>query len=383
MFFQTLSNKIETVYWYEGEILNLLPKNIQLYTWSYNHYLKNYINIDYLSLYEEKSNFEECIPNDYWDEYSTKKNVLLHNLNALANAKIDINISPWWNLIPYTVLDEYCNTKNKIFDFILKTKNKPSYYDLLYNTCCLLKNIEFKTSDFKHVTIYDMFGTITGRLVTRKPGVPVLTMSKIERKQIKPSTFDGMFLSLDYNAFEVRVLLGLVGENQPYGDLHTWNNTNIFKHCLSKYDTSILERQTAKKKFFAWLYSNDYNEQLESVYKKNKLIEKFYKNKKIINGYGKEIECDKERALNYLIQSTAAFLFYEQALKIYNYLISGNYKSFIRFLIHDDIVIDLEIEEKRLAKELVEVFANTRYGYFPINVKIGTNLRDIKVLTRQ
>ncbi len=71
-----------------------------------------------------------------------------------------------------------------------------------------------------------MWGTKTGRMTTRKHYFPILTLDSDYRSIIKPT--NDYFVELDYNAAELRVLLGLSGKEQPIEDLHTWNLNNVY-----------------------------------------------------------------------------------------------------------------------------------------------------------
>ncbi len=87
---------------------------------------------------------------------------------------------------------------------------------------------------------YNPFGTKTGRLTTQKNSFPILTMDKKFRKILKPQ--NKWFVEFDYNAAEIRVLLGLLGVDQPHIDIHDYNAYELFDGKLT--------REESKKRIF-------------------------------------------------------------------------------------------------------------------------------------
>jgi DNA polymerase I-like protein with 3'-5' exonuclease and polymerase domains len=175
-------------------------------------------------------------------------------------------------------------------------------------------------------------------------------------------------MELDYNACELRVLLALNGHKQPEMDLHDWNRENIFDN---KYD-----RKEAKQKIFSWLYDNKVNEKASKYYDKNIVKEKFYKNGKVTNYYDREIDCDEQHSINYIVQSTASDMFLRRVLEI-DKLLKGR-KSKIAFMIHDSLIIDLCKEDRDLITEIEQAFSNTELGTFKTNISLGKNFGDMR-----
>jgi DNA polymerase I-like protein with 3'-5' exonuclease and polymerase domains len=95
--------------------------------------------------------------------------------------------------------------------------------------------------------------------------------------------------------------------------------------------------------------------------------------------YGRKIKSDSFHSLNYLVQSSTAELVLDQIIKINKIL--QNKKSFISFIVHDSVVIDLDKEDKNMVQELVDTFSKTKLGNFPVNISMGKdygNLRKVK-----
>ena len=165
------------------------------------------------------------------------------------------------------------------------------------------------------------------------------------------------------------MLLGLLGLEQPKDDVHDWNINNVFENKLS--------RDEAKTAFFAWLYGSrdpkviKYNKMLEQFYDKESLLDNYWDRKTVITEFGRTIEVDERRALNFLIQSTAADLTLMKAVKINDLLKEKATKSYLAFMVHDSLVIDLSMEDKNLIDQIRKTMSSTKWGNFVINTSIG------------
>ena len=80
------------------------------------------------------------------------------------------------------------------------------------------------------------------------------------------------------------------------------------------------------------------NSKLESIFNKNKILEKYYDGESVRTVYGRTIKADLHHALNYIIQSTTSDLFLRQVIETNK--IFKDKKSYISFSIHDSFVID-------------------------------------------
>ena len=174
------------------------------------------------------------------------------------------------DLVPNAHLVHYYSLKNEITQHVLDNYERPKNYGFLRDTIETIYDISQQdvkidwnylkrhyTTDLKAKSIwdrfygttprvsYDLFGTVTGRLSTKQGSFPILNYKKELRGAIRPKW--DCFVELDYNAAEVRTLLSLSGEQQPKGDIHEFNATNIFDDETTRED--------AKRKFLAWLYN--------------------------------------------------------------------------------------------------------------------------------
>jgi len=167
----------------------------------------------------------------------------------------------------------------------------------------------------------------------------------------------------------LRVLLALSGKEQPDIDIHKWNAKHVFKEDLS--------RDEIKKKTFSWLYNpKALDKSLEICYNKKHVLEKHYNGSEVKTIFDRRIESDDHHALNYIIQSTTSDLFLKQAIKIWK-LLKGK-KTNVAFTIHDSLVLDFHLSDKRMVEELLKEFSNTELGKFKVNVSGGKNFGEMK-----
>jgi len=193
-------------------------------------------------------------------------------------------------------------------------------------------------------------------------------MDKSYRKILKPN--NDWFLEFDYNAAELRVMLGLLDKEQPKEDIHEWNIKNIYKNGT---------RQEAKKRMFAWLYNPESKDPLsDEIYNREELLTKHWDGTQVKTYFDREIGADKHHALNYIVQSTASDLFLRQMIKVWERL-KGK-KSYIAFCMHDSLVIDFSEEDQYILNELKNAFVSTPLGRFKINACAGKTYGEMKKL---
>jgi len=307
-------------------------------------------------------------------------------LKAYSSTGIDKEQS-FADFLPESFLNKYANIYSQACEEIVNNYSQPANYEFLKELDVLLENISQQKLNvlqeydlkaninqqkcFKQsppYVKYNIFGTVTGRLATQKNSFPILTMNKDCRFLLSPT--NELFMELDYNACELRVLLALSEHEQPSTDLHVWNQEHVFEN---KYD-----RKECKVKIFSWLYDNKINERASKYYDKQKVKDKYWKDGKVTNFYGREIECDEEHALNYIVQSTASDMFLRQVLKV-NKLLEGR-KSKIAFMIHDSLIIDLAKEDRQLLGEIEKTFSETDFGAFKTNISAGKTFGEMRII---
>lgn len=393
MLFQVLDYKDKcSGYFADNKLHKGAPIPIKGETWTHTKHLEKG-EYELGSIYASGATITDVCPSDLTEEWRAIKKTLRAYLKALNLAQVSLESNCFYDVVPEFFLYRFLRAKAKITQHVLGTYARPKNYDAMY---CLIemltdvrcrhlnidvgpirhllssvrgRNFHRTLHDVKPICDYNPWGTITGRLATNPHTFPILTMNKEFRGCVKPT--NDWILELDFNAAELRVLLALAGVEQPRKDIHDWNAKHIFKGNLN--------REEAKTKTFAWLYSCRDNKELGRLYNKELVQRKYWDGYKIETDYGRIIEnVDEHHALNYIVQSTTIDMVHEQAYKIYELL--KERKSYISFFIHDAVYIDLAEEDRYEILNLLDIFKQTRYGMFRVNVSAGRNLGELQKL---
>jgi len=326
--FQLLDTKADCAGYYVDNLINgngPLPMTGE--TWEYSPRLPGPI-YELGQIYTEGATLTDVCPDDLQEEWEQIKKTLKACLKAFGTSQIALTENCLYDLIPEYFLFQYLHAKNKITAHVLESRKRPANYEEMYHLVEMLADIKarplsIQTAPINHllgsvrgknflrtlqtvrpVCDYNAWGTVTGRLATNPNSFPILTMNKEFRRCLQPT--NDWLLELDFNAAELRILLALAGIEQPKNDIHNWNVKNIFDGELT--------REEAKVKTFAWLYSSKENKQLERLYKKDFVRNKYWDGLKITTDYGRIIEnVDEHHALNYIVQSTTIDMVHEQA----------------------------------------------------------------------
>jgi len=393
LLFQVLDTKSDCFGYYANNLIipNRRPP-LEGETWEYSPHLEG-DTYEIARIYTQGATLTDVCPEEMREDWGEIKKTLKGCLKAFKTARLSLDENCLYDAIPEYFLFQYLEARNKITKHVLDTCSRPQNYDFMYNLLEMLSdirgralNIEIEPiahllssvrgknflrtlHDVKHICDYNPWGTVTGRLATNPNTFPILTMNKEFRACIRPQ--NDWFIELDFNAAELRVLLALAANPQPPNDIHDWNVKHVFNNKLT--------REEAKTKTFAWLYSQRANAQLERLYNKEAVKDKYWDGFKIETDYGRTIkDVDKHHALNYIVQSTTIDMVHEQAHKVYK-LLKGR-KSYISFLIHDAVCIDLAEEDRYEILNLLDTFKKTRYDMFNVNVSAGKNLGAMKEL---
>ncbi len=394
MLFQPLDYKSDCKgYYTEGMIYSQAPVPMVGTTWDYSPHLHSSGEYDIARLYAEGATLTEMCPPELAQQWQIIKDHLAACFRAFNTSRVSLETNCFYDVVPQYFLYQYMETMSKITSHVVTTVERPKNYDAMYNLVEMLQDIRERelninigpihhllssvrgqnfhrtVQSVRHACDYNPWGTITGRLATQPRSFPILTMNKEFRACVRPN--NDWLIELDFNAAELRTLLALSQVEQPQNDIHDWNVKNIFDEKLT--------REEAKTQTFAWLYSSKENKDLERLYNKDLVRNKYWDGCKIETDYGRIIEnVDEHHALNYIVQSTTIDMVHEQAYKVYE-LLKGR-KSHIAFLIHDAVYIDLAEEDRYEILNLLDTFKKTRYDMFKVNVSAGKNLGEMKEL---
>ena len=391
MIFQTFDEKDECLLVYQNKRFHNSFKKLKLtHTWSYASYLKDK-NIQYAQIWAQGSPLSQECPQSVKKEFIACENKLKALIRSCNEAKIDLNEVCIFDFCPPHILEQYAEIKNKICSYVFSNHTKPENYAHMLNLTKVITDIKYRDlkldlntmrrvsvkdrNNYRNLSncnkrvVYDIYKTKTGRLSTVSHSFPVLTLPKEYRGVLKPEN-DWLF-ELDYNAAELRVLLGLLGQAQPVDDVHKWSVDNVYDNKVS--------REEAKKRTFAWLYNPESeDEQLNQRYDRDTLLKKYWDGTNVKTLYNREISADRHHALNYIIQSTTADMVFEQMYKVWEFL--RDKKTFIKFCNHDSIMIDLSEEDQEMVNDIKEIFSETRFGKFKINCMGGKDWGAMKEL---
>ena len=395
MIFQILDDREQCfgVYSNGSFMYDKLPNGFDQ-TWAWNRNLVGK-NIEYAQIWCQGKPLGEVGPPHLVDRFEVRSRKIKGFLRSMTNAKIRFDDVCLFEIVPDHHLRHYCEVKNEICKWIFENLEKPKNHqfmvDLLEMTEDISENIVsidlnrlFRHSKndrkahylFNQVkgeeqrVLYDVWGSITGRLTTKTGSFPILNLKKEIADCVIPK--NDAFIQLDFNGAEIRTLLSLAGKEQPDGDIHEWNMKNIYHEV----DT----RAKAKQRFFAWLYNpNSTDVETEKFYNRSEVLNKYYNNGVVSTPFGREIQSDDFHALNYLLQSSSSDNCLHSAIKINKFLKSK--QSFVHSVVHDSIIIDLKTEERQVLPTLLELFSDTKLGMFSTTVHIGKDLKNFERLS--
>lgn len=389
MLFQTLDDKDSCVAYYLNDKFQKEYQEEMSHSWTAPVYLRG-LEIEYAYLYSQRS-LEGSCPEHLKAELNECMGLLRAYMTSFVVAKLDMKQHCFFDLVPEHFLKRFCQIKNKICSHIFNNIEKPDNYDFLRSVHEICQDISNRkvSLDFDSLSLstlsrasrgkflrlkgsspyirYNMFGSKTGRFATKPNSLPILNLNKEFRSVIKPT--NDVFVELDYNAFELRILLFLLGKEQPGMDMHEWNRKNVYHNSLT--------RSEAKTRIFSWLYNPESRDtESEDTYDRASVVSNYWDGAKIVNPFGRKINSDKFHALSYLIQSTAVDLVMRQMIDLHKLLQST--KSHIAFTIHDSVIIDMSREDAHLIPSFRESFSLYKGEYFLTNVSIGKDFGNME-----
>ena len=391
MIFQLMDSKTDCagVYLPNKFVYDRIPSGLTK-TWSWSRHLDGR-DIDYAQLWVAGRSIDDVCPEHLSVRWTAAQNLLRSHFKSFMTADVKLDDVCFYDLVPEKHLQHYFDTKNEITAWVFENVEKPKNYSFLKETFGNLRNLakhpvnvnmfglyvssatdkkaQHLYNQFEGRPIYidyDIFGTITGRLTTKKNTFPILNLKSELKNHVTPN--NDVFLELDFNAAEVRTLLALQNIEQPEEDIHEWNIKNVFNKEMS--------REEAKQKLFAWLYNPESSAIDAKVYDRQSILERYYVEEQVQTPFGRTINTTPSKALNYLLQSTSSDNTIDRFNKISRFLIGT--KSHVAAVVHDSVVIDLHRDDRGLIPQLKQIFEDTKLGKFMVNVSLGKNLGDMK-----
>ena len=307
--------------------------------------------------------------------FLTYKRKMESHQKAALTAKVSLESECFFDLLPQHQLLKWFQIRQQALEALNRVSKKEDDYDILHKIHVLTTNIARQDIYFgtkKGRVLYNIFGSATGRLTTKRNSVPVLTLKKEQRELLRPQ--NDAFVELDLNAAEVRMLMALSGREQPRGDIHEWIVDNVFNGSI--------ERSKAKIELFAWLYNpSSSKSRFDQIFSRQIFRDFFAPEDEVLTTpFGRRLVVDERKAQNYLLQSTTSDQVLENAYKIQK-MLKGT-KSTIAFTLHDSIILDMAQEDAIMLRDIKSQFEQTRWGSFVSTCKIGktfANLKELKI----
>ena len=327
------------------------------------------LKYEYMFVLLRGSDLSEYSPDK--SRYQACKRLMEAQAKAAKTAQIDMTGECFFDIVPQHLLEKWFFLRNESL-VNLRSLNKPgSDYDILHKAHVLTTNISTQQILFKNQkkrVLYNIFGSATGRLTTKKGSVPVMTLKKDHRQLLRPS--NDAFVELDLNAAEIRMLMALSGQDQPTGDIHEWVVENVFNNAI--------ERSQAKIELFAWLYNpSNSKSRFDQIFSREIFRDFYFSDSKILaTPFGRKLSVEERKAQNYLLQSTTSDQVLENAYKIQK-MLKGK-RTTIAFTLHDSIILDMAKEDAIMLQDIKSQFENTRWGKFMSTCKIGKNFGNLK-----
>ncbi len=243
MTFQILDDRRECygIYYNGSFIYDNFPSNLDR-TWEWCPHLLGR-NIDYGSIFCGGKEIGKVGPVHLQDRYEIYSRKIRSFLRATANAKIKFDDVCLFEIVPQQHLRHYCEVKNDITNWVFENHEKPQNHQHMVDVMELCDDISQKIPVidlnrlyryskhdrkakylFEQVKgentpiLYDVWGSVTGRLTTKPGSFPILNLKKEIADCVVPT--NDVFVQLDFNGAEIRTLISLAGKEQPEEDIH-------------------------------------------------------------------------------------------------------------------------------------------------------------------
>ena len=229
---------------------------------------------------------------------------------------------------------------------------------------------------------YNLY-TQTGRPSNAFKGVNYAALEPSEREAFTSRFEDGKLLSVDYDAFHLRIISSVMGYDAPTGSFHEHLAKLYFGGEISEEDY-----KEAKKFTFQFIYNPrgipDELLQLEFFQGVKDLTEKIweaYKSHGVIQTgkFGRQITGSKienfnpAKAFNYLLQSTETEIICQQMSELLDYLSGKN--TCIALYLYDSVLIDYDPSDDASIERIKEIMET---GDLTADVEMGERFSDLE-----
>ena len=266
--------------------------------------------------------------------------------------------------------------------------------------------------------------TTTGRLSSTEPNlqnIPIkYEMGREIRKVFIPDGEDSLLLSADYSQIELRVLAHVAGDEnlinafKEHSDIHTKTASEVFKVPIDEVTKTM--RSNAKAVNFgivygigefslaedlkisrkeAKLYIDTYLERypkvklylenivaeakkegyVTTILNRRRFIPEINARNKIVASFGQRL------AMNTPIQGSAADIIKLAMVKVYNKLKEEGLKSTIILQVHDELILNVYIDELEKVKKLVKLEMENAIKLnvpLEVDINVGKNWYEAK-----
>lgn len=338
-------------------------------TWSYDGKLSG-LPVEYAEILCNGLSMKQVCPSHLLDDYIKLQDKKKQFEKTFGVSKVNIEDICLFDLVPEWFIRDFFSIQNEIIESVFSIFPKPENHDFLVKLYQLTDEIskyriQHKLPQYQEHTSYNIFGTITGRFGLKPHSFPILNLAREKRSFIYPN--NDFFVSLDYNGAEIRTAIGLAGKEQPPGDVY-----ETFAYLFPGKT-----RDEVKQEILKMWYNTDESVHLKEILEKGSFIEKFWNGEKITSLMGREIKCEKDLVIPYMNQSSTAEIVFERSYELQKFFSTKQTK--IAFIIHDEIILDMPLEERELIPEIKEIFSCTPLGKFVVRCKTGSNLGEMKV----
>jgi len=288
------------------------------------------------------------------------------------------NISDFTNFLNEKVILSFYKEYKEAILFLYEKFNFVEDYEHKAKAFIISEYISFGKLlyDDKYVKISFNPFTDYGRFGLNANSFNILSLAKDKRYKLDADK-DFEFFEYDYNAFEIRVLLALLKINQPKGDLY---------EVLHNMSNDYRQRSQFKQFLISSIYSKNEDKTVLYNFMKNR---EFYKQYQIVEGhvtniFGKKMESDEYHILSRVLQSSAAYILYQQMYELAFFIETNKLKTRIAFCIHDSVCLMIHKDEHQYIDQFKQILATVNIkklnyeSFFELKIKRGKNYGEMK-----